>query len=77
MCNKVASRAVYLGTLLTPQIDYLGTLQIVYENCSSEFLVGTIPLILFSLALPSGLSKPPSLSYKQNQLHVTVSHDFV
>jgi len=48
MCNKVASRAVYLGTLLTPQIDYLGTLltpqmdylgtlQIVYENCSSEF----------------------------------------
>jgi len=26
MCNKVASRAVYLGTLLTPQIDYLGTL---------------------------------------------------
>ena len=24
LCNEVAARVVYLGTLLTPQIDYLG-----------------------------------------------------
>jgi len=33
--------------------------------------------ICLSLALPSSLSKPPSLLYKQSQLHVTVSHDSV
>jgi len=68
--KKVVGRAVYLETVLTPQIDYLGTLRIVYETCSSESLIET------TLVLPSGLSKPPSTALEANSA-VSLFYDFV